>query len=363
MVAGTRHPIVDPDAPSCEGEIHQVRSSRPFIGHSVQSRHVLAMVGRVAATEATVLIRGPSGVGKELIAQAVHRQSRRADRPLVAVDCASLHENLLQSELFGHERGAFTGAIQLKHGLFEVADGGSIFLDEIAEMTPALQAKLLRVIESGTLRRVGGTADIRVNVRVIAATNRSLESMLAGGAFREDLYYRLNVFSITIPPLNERVEDIPPLVEYFIRTSPLIDRRRVRLATGTLDRLLGYSWPGNVRELANVIERALILCDDEVLEPRHLPADLVASPAKREPESGPHRMRLPDLETVELRHIQRAMDYCHGHRREAASILGISERNLYRRLKDLAAFHARGMTSTEWGLEPRGRDPEPANLS
>ncbi|MEK7824535.1 MAG: sigma-54 dependent transcriptional regulator, partial [Candidatus Eisenbacteria bacterium] len=200
-------------------DVDRLQPSEHFIGASPQIRDLLKMVTRVAGTDSTVLIRGESGVGKELVARAVHRHSRRARQPFVVVDCASLHENLLQSELFGHEKGAYTGAVRLKHGLFEVADRGTIFLDEIGEITPPLQVKLLRVLESGTFRRVGGTADIKVDVRVIAATNRSLENMMKDGQFREDLYYRLNVFSLNIPPLRERREDIPPLVEYFIRNS------------------------------------------------------------------------------------------------------------------------------------------------
>jgi len=337
MLTETRPVRAKPDAPSHAREVEPVdSSSEQFVGISAQSRDVLALVDRVASTEVTVLVRGPSGVGKELIARAVHRQSGRSHRPFIVVDCTSLHENLLQSELFGHERGAFTGAVALKRGLFEVADSGTIFLDEIAEMGPALQVKLLRIIESGTFRRVGGTADIRVDVRVIAATNRPLEAMLAAGTFREDLYYRLNVFTITIPPLCERVEDIPPLVDYFIRRSPLVGRRSVHLETTTLDRLMRYHWPGNIRELANVIERALILCDGEAILPMHLPA-AVRTPAPGDRASG----SLPDLLTVEYAHIRRVLDYCHGHRQRAAAVLGISERNLYRLLKKVGRRGAR----------------------
>ena len=202
-------------------EVERLQPGQQFVGQSPQVREMLRLVERVAPTDSTVLIRGRSGVGKEMVANAIHRRSPRARQPFVVVDCAALHENLLQSELFGHEKGAYTGAVSLKHGLFEVADRGTVFLDEIAEITPPLQVKLLRVLETGTFRRLGGTADIRVDVRVIAATNRSLETMMKDGQFREDLYYRLNVFPITIPPLRERRGDIPLLVEHFIRGSAL----------------------------------------------------------------------------------------------------------------------------------------------
>jgi transcriptional regulator with PAS, ATPase and Fis domain len=250
----------------------------------------------------------------------------------VVVDCASLHENLLQSELFGHEKGAYTGAIRLKHGLFEVADRGTIFLDEIGEITPPLQVKLLRVLETGIFRRVGGTADIKVDVRVIAATNRSLESMMKEGGFREDLYYRLNVFSIHIPPLRERRDDIPILAEHFIHNSTIAPKRTVRVSPESMEVLRRYPWPGNVRELENVIERALILCDGGVIEPEHLPMGIRVTPQFGQDEDSE---RLPTLEEVERRYIRRVLEECKGHRQKAASILGISERNLYRRLKEL----------------------------
>jgi transcriptional regulator with PAS, ATPase and Fis domain len=276
-------------------------------------------------------------VGKELVARAVHKMSRRANQPFVVVDCASLHENLLQSELFGHEKGAYTGAIRLKHGLFEVADRGTIFLDEIGEITPPLQVKLLRVLETGTFRRVGGTADIRVNVRVIAATNRALENMMKEGNFREDLYYRLNVFSLHIPPLRDRKEDIPMLVDHFIRNSSIVPKRHVRPSATSMDVLLRYNWPGNVRELENVMERALILCDGPVIEPEHLPLGVRLEPSFRPEEEGGH---LTTLEEVERRYIRRVLQECKGHRQKAASILGISERNLYRKLKEIEPAEA-----------------------
>ncbi len=313
-------------------DVDRLVQSENFVGASSQIRELLKLLARVAETESTVLIRGESGVGKELVARAVHRHSGRARQPFVVVDCASLHENLLQSELFGHEKGAYTGAIRLKHGLFEVADRGTIFLDEIAEITPPLQVKLLRVLESGTFRRVGGTVDIKVDVRVIAATNRSLESMMKEGNFREDLYYRLNVFSLNIPPLRERRDDIPLLAEHFIRNSSIAPKRSVQVTPEAMEVIRRYPWPGNVRELENVIERALILCDSGAIEPEHLPLGVRLEPSfHRDDEAG----QLTTLEEVERRYIRRVLEACKGHRQKAASILGISERNLYRKLKEL----------------------------
>jgi DNA-binding NtrC family response regulator len=313
-------------------EVDRLQPSERFVGLTPSVRELLRMVQRVAETDSTVLIRGESGSGKELVARAVHRQSKRAQQPFVVVDCASLHENLLQSELFGHEKGAYTGAIRLKHGLFEVADRGTIFLDEIAEVTPPLQVKLLRVLETGTFRRVGGTVDIKVDVRIIAATNRSLETMMKEGQFREDLYYRLNVFSVHIPPLRERREDIPPLVEHFVRNSAIVPKRAITFSPDAMEVLQRYTWPGNVRELENVVERALILCDGGVVEPEHLPMGVRLTPSF-EPDDDDHELLA--LDEVERRYIHRVLEMCKGHRHRAAAILGISERNLYRKLKEI----------------------------
>jgi DNA-binding NtrC family response regulator len=276
-----------------EHEVERLQPGDRFIGSTPQIRELLDMVGRVAGTESTVLIRGESGVGKELIARAVHRQSARRRQPFVVVDCASLHENLLQSELFGHEKGAYTGAVRLKYGLFEVADRGTIFLDEIGELTPQLQVKLLRVLETGVFRRVGGTADIHVDVRMVAATHRSLEAMMKEGNFREDLDYRLNVFSIHIPPLRERRDEHAALVEHFIRHSPVVPKRSTRVGEDAMAVLRRYAWPGNVRELENVIERALILCDDGQIRPEHLPMGVRMTPTFAHDENSG---RMPTLE-------------------------------------------------------------------
>jgi DNA-binding NtrC family response regulator len=315
-------------------DVDRLHPSDRFVGATPGVRDLLKMVSRVAGTDSTVLIRGESGVGKELVARAVHRQSLRSKEPFVVVDCAALHENLLQSELFGHEKGAYTGAIRLKHGLFEVADRGTIFLDEVAEISPALQVKLLRVLETGVFRRVGGTADVKVDVRVIAATNRPLETMMKDGAFREDLYYRLNVFSISIPPLRERPQDIPLLAEHFIRNSPIAPKRALGVSEEAMEVLQRYAWPGNARELENVIERALILCDADRILPEHLPLGVRIGPLPPGDGASPDR---PTLAEAERRYIRQVLAECSGHRQKAARILGISERNLYRKLKELEA--------------------------
>src|SRR5262245_14052798 len=259
----------------------QLRYESPryrLVGSSPAMQRVVQMIERVAPTEATVLVRGDSGTGKELVARAIHNNSSRRERPLVTINCAALQETLLETELFGHEKGAFTGALQAKTGLFAVAEGGTLFIDEVAEMAPGLQAKLLRVLEDGRYRRVGGTHEVRVDVRVIAATNRPLEEECKAGRFREDLYYRLNVVSITLPPLKERRGDIPELVEHFLRSRPVGPARR-QISAEALQTLLRYEWPGNVRELANVLERAQILAEGDVLTPDDLPDTLLSAPA------------------------------------------------------------------------------------
>jgi len=331
-------------------DVDRLKPSDRIVGTTAPLREVTELIDRVAGTDSTVLIRGESGVGKELVARAVHRASLRAGRPFVVVDCASLHENLLQSELFGHEKGAYTGAVRLKHGLFEVADRGTIFLDEIGEVTLPLQVKLLRVLETGVFRHVGGTTDVTVDVRVIAATNRDLEAMMRAGTFREDLYYRLNVFSIPIPPLRERREDIPQLVEHFVRSSGIIGKRGARVSPEAMLVLEGYSWPGNARELQNVVERALILCDGDVIRPEHLPIGMRHPSAHAADANGGPR---PTLAEAERRYIREILTECNGHRHKAAVILGISERNLYRKLKELDTDLPDGFRR---GPEPTGVD-------
>jgi DNA-binding NtrC family response regulator len=320
-------------------DVERLSPSEGIIGATPEMRELFDLIQRVAPTDTTVLIRGESGSGKELVARAVHRLSHRARQPFIVVDCAALHENLLQSELFGHEKGAYTGAASLKHGLFEVAHRGTIFLDEIAELTPSLQVRLLRVLQNHTFRRLGGNTDITVDVRVIAATNRSLEQMIREGSFREDLYFRLSVVPLQVPSLRQRRDDIPGLAEHFIRHSTVAPKRQARLSAEAMEVLRRYHWPGNVRELENVIERALILCDDQVIRPEHLPLGVRMAPNfAPEAETGDW----PTLEALELRYIRRVLDHCKGHRQNAARMLGISERNLYRKLKELEQPTAEG---------------------
>lgn len=281
----------------------------------------------VAPTDATVLLTGETGTGKELMARAIHHWSPRAEQAFVAVNCAALAETLLESELFGHEKGAFTGAAAQRRGRFELAHGGTLFLDEIGEMSPALQAKLLRVLQEGTLERVGGTKTVTVDVRVIAATNRDLQRMVGDRTFREDLYYRLSVFPIVLPPLRERPADILPLAAHVLQQAGRRFGKRIVGFTDEAHALLqDYAWPGNIRELQNVIERAAILCREEQIAPAHL--QLVASPAVSA-SSAPKTLR--DLEREA---ILAALEAHQGNRRRAADQLGIGLRTLYTRLRE-----------------------------
>ena len=312
---------------------------REFVGASASLRSVLELIAKVSQTDSTVLIQGESGVGKELAARAIHRTSTRSRQPFIVVDCTSLQESLLQSELFGHERGAFTGAVARKHGLFEVADGGTLFLDEIGEISLPLQARILRVLDTSTFRRVGGVKDVRVDIRTICATNRDLHHMVTEGRFRQDLYYRINVVSFTLPPLRERRADIPLLARYLADHSPVARQRAVRFSPEALSALQSYSWPGNVRELHNVIERALILADGEEVTLEGLPGNLRHESGVMINELTADRPSLADLER---QYITRLLEEFGGHRARVAEVLGISERTLYRRLKSLSVnFHER----------------------
>jgi DNA-binding NtrC family response regulator len=308
-----------------------------FVGDSPQFRELLHLVDRVAPTDSTVLVTGETGSGKEMVAKLIHARSLRRARPFVVVECAALQESLLQSELFGHERGAFTGADRAKPGLFEVAHGGTIFLDEIGEVSQTTQVKLLRVLDTSTFRHVGGTAEIRVDVRLLAATNRDLEAMVKQGLFREDLYYRLSTLTIRIPPLRERRADIELLARHFVTVLNERFAYRKRIGPQALAALQRHDWPGNVRELQHVVEAAMIVCEDQEIRPEHLPAHLRApgAPAAASPPSAPaDGGSLPTLEQVERAHIAAALRATGGHRGRAATILGISERNLYRRIRD-----------------------------
>ncbi len=303
-----------------------------LIGESQVLGDVRQLIEAVAPTNVTVLIQGESGTGKELVARAIHDASERRRMNFVAVDCCTLQEKLFESELFGHERGAFTGADRLKKGLIEGAEGGTLFLDEIGEIEPSVQAKLLRILETGKFRRLGGTKDLDANVRVVAATNRDLESMSLGSGFRADLYFRLSAFVITTPPLRERREDITHLAIHFLRNHNFSRRIDKTFGVDAIRKLVAYDWPGNVRELKNAVERAIILSRDRprigiehlaFLGRRHCPEISTQLSFERD----------PTLEELEARYLALQLKKFSGHRGKVAEVLGISERNLYRLIK------------------------------
>jgi transcriptional regulator with PAS, ATPase and Fis domain len=291
------------------------------VGASDAWREVIRRAAQVAATEATTCLQGESGTGKEVIARFIHQLSPRSRGPFIAINCAALPEQLLESELFGFERGAFTGAQQSKAGQIELATGGVLFLDEVTEMTPAAQAKFLRVLQEREFLRLGGTRPVRVNVRVIAATNRDLDDAVAQGDFRADLYYRLNVFDIRIPPLRERRDDILPLADTFLRE---LAGSRAELTPEAIEALRRHEWAGNVRELRNVVERALIVCDGRFIDVEHL-----GLRARNDVSLS----SLTDLDTLEKKAIERAMRDTDGNKVKAAKQLGISRMQLYGRLR------------------------------
>jgi len=311
---------------------------------------VLNRARKVAESNATVLIRGESGTGKEMLAGIIHTASARAGRPIVTVNCGALPESLLEAELFGHRRGAFTGAVENRQGLFEAADGGTIFLDEIGEISPAMQVKLLRVLQSGEFQRVGDPSVVRVDVRVLAATNRDLEKMVAEGKFRTDLYYRLNVVPLFIPPLRERREDIAPLIEHFIRKFGR--GRPFRFTPAALDLMERYTWPGNIRELENAVEHAIVLSDVETLGIEWLPTAVrsLAEEARDEPVAA-HLDNLT-LEEAEKRMIRAAMARTGYNTTRAAKQLGVTRRTLGYRLRK-HGLH-RGISDAGEEEEPTG---------
>ncbi len=305
-------------------------SAAGLVGRAPRFNRVLELVRRVAPSEATVLLLGESGTGKELIAQAIHDASLRAKGPFVPVDCSGLTETLFESELFGHEKGAFTGAQAQKIGLVEVARGGTLFLDEVGDIPLPLQVKLLRLLESGTFRRVGGLEAQKADFRLVCATHRRLKEMVADGSFRQDLYYRINTFPIELPALRERMEDLPLLAESLLHR--LDGGRGLRLSAGALACLESYVFPGNIRELRNLMERAALLCDGEVILPEHLPDECRCGSAPRVP--GPLPPEVIPLEEMERRYLLWAVARFSGDKRELAAELGVSERTLYRKLQE-----------------------------
>ncbi len=317
----------------------RAEASLNIVGRSRPMKELMEMVSMVAPSDATVLITGESGTGKELIARSIHYNSDRKERPLVTVNCAALTETLLESELFGHERGAFTGADRRREGRFMQANGGTIFLDEVGEVSLAMQAKLLRVIQEKEIQRVGSDSTLKVDVRIVAATNRDLRDDVAKGKFRQDLFYRLSVVVLNIPPLRERTEDIPPLAQFFLEKYAERHRKIIKGFTpAAMDMLIKHKWPGNVRELENAIERAVILLQGEYLTERELPLSISETFASMAP--GQTGRKDPDgefetrpLEEVEKSAILQALKGSGGNKSEAARRLGITRRTLYKKLE------------------------------
>ena len=345
-----------------EDEVVETPEAAPeILGQAPAMQEVFRVIGRLAQSHATVLITGDSGTGKELVASALHRHSPRAAKPFIAINTAAIPKDLLESELFGHERGAFTGAQNMRRGRFEQADGGTLFLDEIGELSPFLQAKLLRVLEDQVIRRVGGVRDIQVDVRVIAASNRDLERAVREGPFRQDLYYRLAIISIFIPPLRERKEDILVLVEFFIEHYNRKFRKSIRgISEETRRLMLNYDWPGNVRELKNAIERAMILEEEPILRPTYLPfsvaqphAGVTAFEHTSSPLAGGKPLEkgrwlpplvIPEggtsLEEVERALVELALRQADGNQTHAARLLDISRDALRYKMKKFGLMHA-----------------------
>ena len=307
-----------------------------IIGESPRMADIFARITKVAVGDVNVCIHGESGTGKELIARAIHYASPRRDRPLITLDCTTIPEGLMESHLFGHVKGAFTGATEHREGVFALAHTGTLFIDELGELSPTLQAKLLRVIQTREFSKVGGTRPIRTDIRLITATNKDLRAAVAQGTFREDLYYRVAVFMIKVPPLRERIEDIPRLVEHFLqRFASLYGKRVTRVAPATLKRMMTLPWPGNIRQLENFLEQAVVLAEGETLTDRDLFAGELsngATPASPALPSGLFEAGLP-LSEVERRHILRTLHKVHGNRTEAARLLQISVRCLQYKLK------------------------------
>jgi len=329
---------------SLKQEVLATRSERQsrfslgnIIGKTEAMQRVLQMVAKIAKSGATtVLLQGESGAGKDVIAKAIHYQSLNADAPFLEINCTSLPETLIESELFGHEKGAFTDAKAVKRGFFELADGGSIFLDEIGDMPLATQAKLLKVIESKTFKRLGGTKDIVVDVRIIAATNKNLEEGVKNGEFRQDLYYRLKVFPLYLPSLRERKADIPLLIEHFINLYNREFKKQVKgVSSEALKMMMDYQWPGNVRELKNVMERAIILESDEMILPEHLPPEISGPAVCAAVAGGMFRLPPQGLSLVEVERdlIQQALEAASGNQVKAATLLGMSRDTLRYRMK------------------------------
>ena len=317
---------------SLQRRLDELVGAGEIIGESPAIRQLLALVKQVAPASATVLIEGESGTGKELVARALHEGSPRRERPFIRVNCAALPETLLESELFGYERGAFTGAVARKEGRFELADGGTLLLDEVGDLSAATQAKLLRALQDGEFERLGGTKSLKADVRIVAATNQDLASLVKQQRFREDLYYRLNVITIRVPPLRERVEDIPVLAQHFLRLYAAKNHRTLDGFTeAALAQLLAYPWPGNVRELEHAVERAVILARGTLIDVADLPPAISQTEAVTRVVSIPIGM---PLDEVEQRLIEETLKLTKGNKELAAKLLGIASRTIYRKLRE-----------------------------
>jgi two-component system response regulator AtoC len=314
-----------------KNELGRKQGSEEIVGESMSIRKVLDIARKVAPSESTVLIQGPSGTGKELVANFIYRHSSRTNEPFVTLNCASIPDTLIESELFGHERGAFTDARAAKPGIVEIANNGTLFLDEVGDISPIVQPKILRFIQSGEFRRVGGNTTLKANCRILSATNKNLHEEVRGGRFREDLLYRLNVITIDVPPLRQRKDDIPLLVASFLSTR-MKTRMQKSISARAMEILVNYDWPGNVRELENVIERAAILCQDNTIEPQDLslPNTAMALPAAI--SGGKLGTALP-LKEIERLHIEGVLRSFRGSKPETAKVLGISLKTLYTKIQ------------------------------
>jgi DNA-binding NtrC family response regulator len=312
-----------------KSELERRQQVKNIIGGSPAFTAVLDTVYKVAPTDSNVLIMGPSGSGKEVVANLIYKLSGRKDKPFVALDCASIPENLLESELFGHERGAFTDAMVLKHGMVEVANNGTLFLDEIGEISLSIQPKLLRFLQAGEFRRIGGTQTMKSNVRLIAATNKNLKEAVKNGLFREDLLFRLNVITLTLPPLSDRKDDVPALVEHFIQIKSR-GKDVKKFSDAAIQKMTGYYWPGNVRELENVVERAIILTSGDLIDAQDILLDY-ADAGENEGKSGGEiaKLSLSDMERIHIERVLKEQDFS---KKKAAEILGISLRTLYTKI-------------------------------
>jgi two-component system NtrC family response regulator len=316
--------------------LERIEGSANLIGDSEKIEQVRRLIAKVAPTDSTVLILGETGTGKELVARSVHDQSHRADMPLVPINCGALPENLIESELFGHRKGAFTGADEHRTGLLQVADGGTLFLDEVGELPKAMQAKLLRFLESGEVRRLGDNESIICDVRVICATNRDLAEMVASGEFREDLWFRINTFEIPLPPLRERIDDIPVLARHLaLRFGGPRGSADAIFSPESLEMLSEHTWPGNIRELANVIEHAMILCDALPIQPEHLPQRFLHRPTGSTVSIPFQPTATLNLRDLEMRTIQEALTRNNGNKPKTAEDLGISVKTLYNKLNQV----------------------------